>query len=218
MFKPALPAEDRTRDEILRAAGEEFAERGYRAATIRAICRRAGKNIALVKYHFGDKEALYSEVLRDAAHATRLEELRPLLDEDLPPEQIVRNVIRKRLHNARRKDQTGRYSILMAREMAEPTPALRRLINEISKPMFDRSCELIARISGLPANSEKCRLCANSLLGQIVLYTAHPGFVSQLWPELKMTPRQIDRIADHIAEFSLAYLHSLRAGTGGKTA
>jgi hypothetical protein len=84
--------------------------------------------------------------------------------------------------------------------------------------MFEKLRNLIAHISGVAPNDEKCRLCANSVLGQIVLYTAHPGFVSQLWPELRMTPRQIDRIADHIADFSLAYLSSLRVGTGGMTA
>lgn len=217
MFKPAAP-EDRTRDEILRAAGEEFADRGYRAATIRAICKRAGKNIALVKYHFGDKMELYSEVLRDAAGKLRIEELRSVFDEDAPPEQMLRNVIHTRLRHAWRKDLPGRYFILMAREMVEPTPALRRFIDEVSKPMFEKLRNLIARISGLKPEDEKCRLCANSVLGQIVLYVAHPGFVSQLWPELRMTPRQTDRIADHIADFSLAYLASLRVGTGGMTA
>ena len=37
-----------TRDALLRATGEVFAEAGYRAATVRAICQRAGANIAAV--------------------------------------------------------------------------------------------------------------------------------------------------------------------------
>ncbi len=52
-----------TRQRLLETAGQVFAEQGFRAATVRDICRRAGANIASVNYHFGDKERLYSEVL-----------------------------------------------------------------------------------------------------------------------------------------------------------
>ena len=55
---------DLTRDKLIEAAGSVFAERGYRAATIREICRRAGANVAAVNYTFGDKMGLYTEVLR----------------------------------------------------------------------------------------------------------------------------------------------------------
>ena len=48
------------------AAGGVFASRGFRDATIREICQAAGANIAAVNYHFGDKEALYLEVIRHA--------------------------------------------------------------------------------------------------------------------------------------------------------
>ena len=39
---------DETRRQLLEAAGVVFAERGFRDATVREICRRAGANIAAV--------------------------------------------------------------------------------------------------------------------------------------------------------------------------
>jgi TetR/AcrR family transcriptional regulator, regulator of cefoperazone and chloramphenicol sensitivity len=63
-MKPKSPAEiadvspDETRLQLLEAAGEVFAEVGFRDATVREICRRADANIAAINYHFGDKENL----------------------------------------------------------------------------------------------------------------------------------------------------------------
>src|SRR5262245_56728848 len=55
-----------TRDRLLEVAAEVFAEAGYREATIRDICARAGANVAAVNYHFGGKEELYRAVIEYA--------------------------------------------------------------------------------------------------------------------------------------------------------
>ena len=56
----------RTRERLLEAAGDVFAERGYRLARVVDICARAGANVAAVNSHFGGKAALYAEVWRRA--------------------------------------------------------------------------------------------------------------------------------------------------------
>ncbi len=60
------PQELETRRRLLDAAGEVFAENGFRGTTVRAICQRAEANIASVNYYFRDKQGLYREVLRFA--------------------------------------------------------------------------------------------------------------------------------------------------------
>src|ERR1700740_2655251 len=65
--EPALEAsEENTRDKILSAAGEVFAEQGFDGATIRAITERAGVNVAAVNYHFRDKTEVYTKVVLEA--------------------------------------------------------------------------------------------------------------------------------------------------------
>ena len=62
-------SEENTRDKILNAAGEVFAEQGFEGATVRAITERAGVNVAAVNYHFRDKAELYTRVVLDACSA-----------------------------------------------------------------------------------------------------------------------------------------------------
>lgn len=53
-----------TRARLLEAAMDAFAEGGFAGTTTRAICARAGVNLALLSYHWGSKEALWAEVVR----------------------------------------------------------------------------------------------------------------------------------------------------------
>jgi AcrR family transcriptional regulator len=48
-----------TRERILEAAAEAFAEKGFLGASTREIARRAGTNQGLITYHFHSKEALW---------------------------------------------------------------------------------------------------------------------------------------------------------------
>ncbi|GAA0411928.1 TetR family transcriptional regulator [Leifsonia naganoensis] len=51
------------RDAIVRAAAEEFVERGYEAASLRAVARRAGVDSALVHHYFDGKADLFAAAL-----------------------------------------------------------------------------------------------------------------------------------------------------------
>src|SRR6476620_9432691 len=80
------PAE--TRERLIDAAGEVFAEHGFKGARVRDICARAGATVAAVNYYFRDKEGLYTTCLAQWAQ-TALEKYPPLLglSEDAPPER-----------------------------------------------------------------------------------------------------------------------------------
>jgi AcrR family transcriptional regulator len=202
---------DPTREKLLDVAGRIFADRGYRAATIREICVAAGANVAAVNYHFGDKLGLYTAVVQHSAHAAELEAVRHALDQLAPPEAILRAVILARLRSVFRGDRPDWHFRILAHEMAQPTPALRRLINKSGRPLFERLLRLIGGMLGLPAEHETTRLCAISVMGQILAYVFATPLLAGVWPDLEMTPDQFNRIANHIADFSLAYIHQFRS-------
>ena len=53
-----------TKERILGAAEELFAQQGFGATSLRQVTSRADVNIAAVNYHFGSKENLVNEVFR----------------------------------------------------------------------------------------------------------------------------------------------------------
>jgi AcrR family transcriptional regulator len=55
-----------TREHLLEAAGQVFAEKGFERSTAKEISERAGVNTAAVNYYFGGIEALYDAVLEEA--------------------------------------------------------------------------------------------------------------------------------------------------------
>jgi AcrR family transcriptional regulator len=205
---------DPTREKLLEAAGPIFADRGYQATTIREICAGAGANVAAINYHFGDKLGLYTEVLQQSVRAAQVLAVHNAPDQNISPEDMLRALIRARLRSINGKDLPDWHSRLLAHEFAQPTPALRQLIDKLSRPIYKRLLELIGRIIGLPPDDDNTRLCAISVVGQVLAYVLPGPLLTEVWPELKMTPEQVERIADHIADFSLSYLEDFRSKHG----
>jgi len=208
---------DPTREKLLEVAGPIFADRGYQATTIREICAGARANVAAINYHFGDKLGLYTEVLQQSVRAAQLIAVKNTLDQNTPPEEILRALIRARLRSINGKDLPDWHSRLLAHELAQPTPALRQLIDKVARPICKRLLELIGGMIGFPPNDDNTRLCAISVVGQVFAYVLPGPLLTEIWPELRMTPEQVERIADHIADFSLSYLHDFRSEHGTMT-
>jgi len=205
---------DPTREKLLEVAGSIFASHGYQATTIREICAGAGANVAAINYHFGDKLGLYTEVLQQSVRAAQVLAVHNAPDQNISPEDMLRALIRARLRSISGKDLPDWHSRLLALELAQPTPALRQLIDKLTRPIYKRLLELIGRIIGLPPNDDSTRLCAISVVGQVLAYVLPGPLLPEIWPELKMTPEQVERIADHIADFSLSYLKGFRSKHG----
>lgn len=198
-----------TREKLLDAAGEVFAERGYYKATIREICRRADANVAAVNYTFGDKLGLYTEVLLTSVKAPEMSKLTEALDSAKSPEELLSNVIRVRLQSLFGGARPNWAFRIMMHEFSQPTPAMTRVVDEGMRPVFKRAIKAVGEVLGLPAEDEKTRLSLNSIMGQVLFYTFSQPVLSRLQPELKLVPEQLGRIADHIVEFSLAALHEM---------
>jgi len=216
MFKPlkpknarATPREkplpERTRERLLNAAGEVFAERGFRRATVREICRRAQVNIASVNYYFKGKEDLYADVLEFAYRQARQKypESDPSAQGDTPQRrlsQFVRILLLRILDEGR----PAWFGKLMAREFVEPTGALDRVIERAILPLHQSLGALVREIVGDRTGDAEIRRHVFSILGQCLFYRHARPVIAKLYPDVRFDAAEIERTARHIATVTLS--------------
>jgi AcrR family transcriptional regulator len=208
---PRAPKPDDTRNRLLRAAAEVFAQEGYDAATVREICKRASTNVSMVKYHFGDKLELYSQVLKHAVHRQEPPqnlEAAGTIEDKLG--QLIRVMLDRILEGG---DQAHLHYRLMSNEMVRPSEATELVITIAIRPVYGALCGLIAAALRRNVDDTDVRLCVHSLLGQLAHYAHSRGLFRALWPKLTFTEKDRDRIARHISDMLCEHLELLRSRT-----
>ncbi len=200
------PVSRDSREILISAAGEIFAERGYEAATIKEITDRAGVNVASVNYYFRDKLGLYTEVLRQCLHNGKL--ALPADSAGLPPEERLTRYIRSFMQSLLAVGRPGWSGRLMIRELSQPTPALPRIIDEIIQPNFFLLRQLVSDVARISLDEETVNLLAHSVHAQCVHWKVSRSVLPFIWPGLSFDEAQVRRIAGHIAGFSIAGIHA----------
>ena len=198
-----MSGRDRARDRLLRTAARLFADRGFKPVTVREICRAARANVASVNYHFGDKLGLYREVLQlavESLHSVTIEAKEAGLGR--PPEDKLRRFVHIHLHRIL-DERSGWIHNLVNREMADPTPALDALVDRGIRPRVEYLSAIVAELAGLPLADPRVQRSVASTIGQVVSYRPNP-LAMRLGFKTRFTPAEIDELADHIADFSVA--------------
>ncbi|NOY80470.1 MAG: CerR family C-terminal domain-containing protein [Kiritimatiellaeota bacterium] len=199
-----------TRDRILQAAGQLFAEKGFHAAGVREISKRARVNIAAVNYHFGSKEQLYEAALRQVfLHRGDLLDAPAEPDSELPPEECLRRYVSAFLEIGLDPARPAWHRALHGREMLEPSPALRRIAQEIIRKRFSRLREIVRRIGRAAPDDPRLDYCTISVLSQCIFYFRGQFVMPLLRPGWRLEPETAGRIAEHITAFSLGALRGL---------
>jgi TetR/AcrR family transcriptional regulator, regulator of cefoperazone and chloramphenicol sensitivity len=204
-----------TRQRLLEVAGEVFAEFGYRATTIREICRRAGTNIASVNYHFRDKAGLYAACLQYwFAEAMKKYPPDQGVTLDSTPEQRLRAFVRSFLFRILDQGRPTWHGKLLARNMIEETPFLNTCVDQWVKPMADRLTDIIRGIAGAGLDDVQVRQAGLSIVGQIVFHRHAAPMIAKVFHQCGYSHAELERLADHITDFSLAGLREMARAHG----
>jgi len=200
----------KTYQSLLAAAGEVFAAKGYRDATITEICERAGANRAAVNYHFGDKETLYREAWR-YVFAESLEAHPPDggIPEDALPEERLRGHVSSLLK--RIADDSNKEFTFVRKELANPTGLLEEVIREEIGPMQGKMHAMVRELLGPHVLDREVWFCVVSIMNQCV-----SPMLKKVRPAAEKTDKEwtasvdIDVYANHVVSFSLAGIREIR--------
>jgi AcrR family transcriptional regulator len=199
---------EQTRSRLLAAAREIFSQCGFQGATVREICRRADANVAAVNYHFGSKDGLLAEALNFSA-------LKTLQIANIAantcPEMRLRLFIRDFMLLLLDDDNASQQCRMMARELADPSPALDKIVREAIAPLHEFLGKLVGDIVGDKVDEIEQRRYVYSLFGQCLFYRNSHPVLQRLHPELRYDRDEIEAIAQHISDFSLAALRAKKS-------
>ncbi len=202
-----LSVSEKTRARLVEAAREVFAEHGFQGATVREICRRADANVAAVNYHFGSKHGLLSEVLS----FNRLKALQSATEaSSASPEERLRAFIKDFMLMLLDENNASRQCQMMARELADPSPALDKIVVEAIAPLHEFLGRLVKEVAGRKMMDADVRRSVYSILGQCLFYRNSHPVLQRMNPDLHYDRKEIEAIARHIADFSLFALKAKR--------
>ena len=211
-MKPAKRQRTDTPAQLLEAACEVFAEKGYRRATIAEICKRGGANIAAVNYYFRNKETLYAEAWR-LAFQRSLDAHPP--DGGIPATAPSEERLRGHILSLMRRiiDPRNHEFEIVRKELAHPTGLLAEVMRASIEPVGKALSGIIDEMLGPKASDRQVRLCQMSIMAQCLhpmmrerfrkLLPAHAGEPSPL-------NAGIEAIAEHVTRFSLAGIEEIR--------
>jgi AcrR family transcriptional regulator len=80
------------KQRIFEAALALFARKGYAAVGVREIAKKAGVNISMINYYFGEKAGILKAIINEC-YDRYFKTIKPVGDEDLPIEEHVRKIV-----------------------------------------------------------------------------------------------------------------------------
>ena len=112
-----------SRSRILAAATPMFARHGLNGVSIRSLASAAGVNLSMISYHFGGKEGLYAEILKEQFEGFRY--IDEIAKKDLPPLEKCERYIRGTIRRYRENPYLLRYYVS---ELTNPTPCFKTIV------------------------------------------------------------------------------------------
>jgi TetR/AcrR family transcriptional regulator len=170
-----------TRAAILRAALDEFAEKGFEAASIRSIAERTGFQHPVITYHYPTKDRLWRAVAEDT-----FERIREAWDRRAPEHAHLSPLERLRVeYHAlfRHTVAFPEFHRFMRQEASNNNPRLQWVAKTVLKPLIDR---LLPQIEGAQRQGLLPKIEPILFHYMMVSLTAA---LSEFGPEMRVTRR-----------------------------
>jgi AcrR family transcriptional regulator len=201
-----------TRQRLLEAAGQVFADKGFNATTGKEICELAKTNTAAINYYFGGVDGLYAEVLAEARdRLLTTETIRAALagktDAKAKLEAVIGLLIR-----ALTGPVASSWAIrVLGREVVSPSPVAESWLGDIqTRVHILRS--IVGELIGLPEDHPIVARGCFSVIGPCLMLVFYDRRLFQrVFPGFGLTPDDAPAITRQMLQFVLGGLAALAA-------
>jgi AcrR family transcriptional regulator len=197
---------ERTKNDILVAAREEFCEYGLDGARVDRIAKRAAANKRLLYHDFGNKEALYSAVLLDAYREIRAGEQKLHLG-SLAPVDAMRKLVAFTFEHFRTNPWFIRLLSTENILRAEYVKQMKE-IRELHSPIVGQLADVLAagQRAGVFRNGVDPVHLYISIAGLSYFYFSNNHTLSVIFDVPLQSEKQLDARRAHAEEVILGYL------------
>lgn len=197
---------ERTQQEILRAAMEEFSAHGLGGARMEGIAERARVNKRLIYYYFGSKEALFLLAL-ETTYADIREAERELRLESLEPPEAVRRLVAFTWQHYLKHPE---FLTLLNSENLHRAKHLKQSsrIREMNSPLVQLLGDLLerGRREGVFRGGVDPVHLYISIAGLAYFYLSNNPTLSTIFGRDLMSPKALAERLSHITEVVMGYL------------
>jgi AcrR family transcriptional regulator len=196
---------DATREEILDAATEEFADKGLSGARVDKIADRTSTSKRMIYYYFGSKDALYRAVLE--REYIRIRQVEAAIGSDrLPPTKALAELVRKSFDS--HVERPNFIRLVMSEnihhaEHLKHVSGLRGLNKKMIASLgaiIDRGVQAKAFRGGIDPLDLHINITALCFYTVSNRYTFKQGFLRDMW-----APVEVRRRRDQVVEVILRW-------------
>lgn len=200
-----------TKQQILEAAGEIFAQKGVGRATGKEIAARAATNSAAVNYYFGGIDGLYAEVLVEAHHRLVDYDFLKKIAQAPGSAQDKLNALIDGAFRAVLGPRTSTWPLrVLGREMLQPSEAFPILLEREILPKKLLATGFVAEILGVTSDHPAVARCLPSILAPLgLLMIGSPQILEQAAPPAAFA--EIDTVIRHFQDFVAGGLAAIAA-------
>ena len=200
-----------TRQRLLEAAGQVFANKGFNAATGKEIAELAHTNTAAVNYYFGGIDELYAAVLQEARNrVVTTDEVRAAVvgktDAKAKLEAVIGLIV-----PAITSPAASSWAIrVLGREIVSPSPALAPLREDACWSGSASYGALLPSCLGCPKTTRRSRAGLISVMAPILLLLVYDrNMFRHMFPDFGLTPQDNAGVIRHLVQFALAGLSAV---------
>jgi AcrR family transcriptional regulator len=205
--------EDRqgTREHLLEAAGQLFAEKGFERSTAKEISERARTNTAAVNYYFGGIEGLYAAVLEEARNRVfSVQAIGKAIEGKTSPKAKLEAAVGVLVQTLLGPVSSSWELRLLGRDMVTPSPTTDAAKEKLILPRARILRRFIGELIGLPEDHPAvARGCITLMAPLCLLVLADRRILKRALPSLGLGPDDAPALAQHTVQYALAGLEAI---------